>query len=76
MTVPAGKKTFKTLKLENYRYDISLKLSRYVYDLSTFHLLKLRVSLKGGQRVYSKTLIKKYQEFIKTFILISLKNSL
>ena len=33
MTVSAGKKTFKNLKLENYRYNILLKLARYVYDL-------------------------------------------
>ena len=33
MTVSAGKKTFKNLKLENYRYNISLKLALCVYDL-------------------------------------------
>ena len=37
MTVPAAKKTFKNLKLANYRYGISLKFARYVYDLNTFH---------------------------------------
>ena len=35
MTVYAGKKKFKNLKFGNNRYDISLKLVRYVYDLNT-----------------------------------------
>ena len=37
MTVSASKKTFKNLKLENYRYDILLKLAQHVYDLNIFH---------------------------------------
>ena len=37
MTVSAGKKTFENLKLENQRYNISLKLVQYVYDLNLFH---------------------------------------
>ena len=36
MTVSAGKKTFKNLKLENYRYDVSLKIAYYVYDFNAF----------------------------------------
>ena len=37
MTASAFKKTSKNLKLENYSYNISLKLVQYVYNLKTFH---------------------------------------
>ena len=76
MTVSAGKKTFENLKLENYRFDISLKRVRYVYHLNTFHLLKTEgVNLRVAEGT-SKKAIKKCQEFIKILILISLKSSL
>ena len=75
MTVSAGKKTFKNLKLENYRYDISLKLTRYAYDLNTFHLLKTEGATQKAAEGTSKKIAKKCQEFIKILILISLKNS-
>ena len=56
MTVSAGKNTFKNLKLNNYRYDISLKLARYVHDLSTFHfyLLKTDGVTRRRQRAHPK----------------------
>ena len=55
MTVYAGKKTFKNLKPENYRYDISQKLVRFVYDLNTFHFYwKQRVLLEGRQTAHPK----------------------
>ena len=50
MTASAFKKTLKNLKLENYSYNISLKLVQYVYNLKTFHFYwKLRVSLDRQQ---------------------------
>ena len=30
------KKTFKNLKLDNYKYNISLKLAQHVYYVKTF----------------------------------------
>ena len=72
MTVSAGEKTLKNLKLENYLYDISLKLTRYVYDLNTFHLLETEDVIREST---SKKLIKKCQKFIKILILFSFKNS-
>ena len=40
MAVSAGNKPFEDSKLENYRFEVSLELARYVYHLNTFHLLK------------------------------------
>ena len=76
MTVSTGKKTFENLKLQNYRSDISLQFPRYVYNLNTFHLLKTEGVNRRVAEGTSKKTIKKCQEFIKTLILISLKNSL
>ena len=59
MTVSAGEKTLKNLKLENYLYDISLKLTRYVYDLNTFHLLETEDVIRKAAESTSKKLIKK-----------------
>ena len=75
MTVSAGEKTLKNLKLENYLYDISLKLTRYVYDLNTFHLLETEDVIRKAAESTSKKLIKKCQKFIKILILFSFKNS-
>ena len=76
MTVSAGKKTFKNLRLENYRYDISLKLTRYMYELNNFQLLKTEGVNRREAEGTSKKIIKKCHEFIKILILISLKNIL
>ena len=76
MTVSAGKKTFKNLRLENYRQDISLKLARYMYELNNFQLRKTEGDNRREAEGTSKKMIKKCQEFIKILILISLKNSL
>ena len=77
MTVYADKKKFKNLKFGNNRYDISLKLARYVYDHNNLSfLLKIEVVSKGAAEGISKKIIKKSQEFIKILILISLKSSL
>ena len=40
MTVSAGKKTFKNLRLDNYRYSISLKLADYMMILRPFILIE------------------------------------
>ena len=40
MTVSAGKKTFKNLKLECYRFHISLKLVQYVFNLNIFTFIE------------------------------------
>ena len=70
MTVAAGKKTFESLKLENYRSDISLKLARYVYLLNTFHLLKTegvnrRAAVVTPKKAHKKT-IKKPRDLSKS----------
>ena len=68
MTVSAGKKTFKNLKLENYRYGISLKLAQYVYDLNIFHfyLLKAEDVMRRQQRAPPNKLSKITRNLSKT----------
>ena len=56
MTVSAGEKTLKNLKLENFLYHVSLKLTRYVYDLNTFHLLETEdVTQRVAERTSKKS---------------------
>ena len=70
MTVSAGAKTFKNLKLENCRPNI-IKTCPYA---SHYHLPftenRGRVSIKEGGRERIQKFIKKYQEIIKILSLM------
>ena len=72
MTVSAGTKTFKNLKLKNYKSDIA-KTCPLFTTLTPFIYWKLTVSIKG--RAHPKKTHQKYQEFIKILTLMSFKNS-